>query len=131
MSIWCSLPNIGFDDEVDESVGQVRSYASGWSNHYPTTDGTVERDATLDLAYIPAWCAGGDDDDFRVPRLSCINCMYRAWESCTAPVPAVGRYRPVELLRVGVDVLPAASHLQACAHHGEAYWHRSDRQTRY
>jgi hypothetical protein len=65
MSIWCSLLTIGFnDDELDEAVGQVRSYACGWSNHYPTTDGTVERDALLDLAYIPAWCAGGDDDDF-------------------------------------------------------------------
>lgn len=65
MSIWCSLPTIGVDDdERDVPVGQVRSYANGWSNHYPTVDGTVERDAALDLAYIPAWCAGGDDDNF-------------------------------------------------------------------
>jgi hypothetical protein len=63
MSIWCSLPVIGFD-EFDDPVGQVRSYANGWSNHYPTTDGVVERDATINLAYIPAWCAGGPDDDF-------------------------------------------------------------------
>lgn len=62
MSIWCSLPPIGFD-EMDESVGQVRSYATGWSNHFPTTDNAVERDAALDLSFIPAWCAGGDDDD--------------------------------------------------------------------
>jgi hypothetical protein len=66
MSIWCSLPAIGFAAELDEPVGQVRSYASGWSNHYPTTDGAVEREAALDLAYIPAWCAGGADDDFEV-----------------------------------------------------------------
>lgn len=78
MSIWCSLPAIGFDDQAalgeieslggpagaDASVGQVRSYSTGWSNHYPSTDGAVEREATLDLAYIPAWCAGGRDDDY-------------------------------------------------------------------
>jgi hypothetical protein len=65
VSIWCSLPVIGFDErEPDGPVCQVRSYATGWSNHYPTTDGTVERDAALDLAYLPAWCAGGPDDDY-------------------------------------------------------------------
>lgn len=65
MSIWCSLPVIGFDEGAfdDVVVGQVRSYAAGWSNHYPTVDGTVEREAALDLAYIPSWCAGGTDDD--------------------------------------------------------------------
>lgn len=82
MSIWCSLPVIGFDssNELDEPIpsnnidepsetpeptNQVRSYATGWSNHYPSTDGSAEREASLNLAYIPAWCAGGDDDDYR------------------------------------------------------------------
>lgn len=69
MSIWCSLPAIGFDDYPDPDEpqpqgGQVRSYASGWSNHYPTTDNKAEREASIDLATIPAWCAGGSDDDF-------------------------------------------------------------------
>ena len=67
MSIWCSLPSIGFDENTDDPQplgGQVRSYASGWSNHYPTTDNTVEREAFINLATIPAWCAGGADDDF-------------------------------------------------------------------
>lgn len=65
MSIWCSLPTIGFDDadEPEAPVGQVRSYANGWSNHYPSCGGTVEREAALDLAYIPSWCAGGHEDD--------------------------------------------------------------------
>ncbi len=69
MSIWCSHPDIGFDehadpDEPQPNGGQVRSYATGWSNHYPTTNGEVEREASIDLATIPAWCAGGADDDF-------------------------------------------------------------------
>lgn len=67
MSIWCSGPTIGFDVWEDPPVpviGQVRSYATGWSNHYPTIAGDVERPATVDLAHIPAWCAGGEDDDF-------------------------------------------------------------------
>lgn len=69
MSIWCSRPTIGHDpdvagqEQVDVPV-QVRSYANGWSNHYPTVDGAVERDARIDIAVIPAWCAGGDHDDF-------------------------------------------------------------------
>lgn len=68
MSIWVSHDDIGFDSWRDykgkPKGGQVRSYATGWSNHYPTTSGHVERRAAIDLAHIPAWCAGGDDDDF-------------------------------------------------------------------
>lgn len=66
MSIWCSNSVIGHDPHDDEPVEQVqvRSYANGWSNHYPTTDGTVERDASIDTSFIPAWCAGGEDDDY-------------------------------------------------------------------
>lgn len=66
MSIWCSLPHIGFDDSWDgedsPNVGQVRSYATGWSNHYPTTDGSVEREACIDLAHMPTWCVPGHHD---------------------------------------------------------------------
>lgn len=91
MSIWCSLPAIGFDDdELDEPVGQVRSYASGWSNHYPTTDGTVERDATLDLAYIPAWCAGGDDDSDAVGPWLRLGVRSHA-HNYSSPAEVVGR----------------------------------------
>lgn len=64
MSIWSSLPAVGFEDPHEAPNGQVRSYATGWSNHYPTLDGTVERPAALHLADIPAWCAGGNDGDF-------------------------------------------------------------------
>ena len=66
MSIWCSGPSIGFDaydDEPQPNGGQVRSYATGWSNHYPTIDGDVEREASIELATIPAWCAGGEACD--------------------------------------------------------------------
>lgn len=63
MSIWCSMPSIGHDDYEDESLGDVRSYATGWSNHYPTTDGDVERPASIDLAYLPPYCVPGRRDD--------------------------------------------------------------------
>ena len=66
MSIWCSQEAIGFDDAWRRAQkphgGQVRSYASGWSNHYPTTDGKVERRACIDLATIAPWCVPGHDD---------------------------------------------------------------------
>lgn len=75
MSIWCSYPTIGWDDEgadvggmvIDAdgvrdpephwSGGEVRSYAVGWSNHYP--DGTAEYPASIDLADIAPWCVPG------------------------------------------------------------------------
>lgn len=43
--------------------GDVRSYASGWSNHYPTTDGEVEQPAHVGLAHIPTWCVPGHRGD--------------------------------------------------------------------
>jgi hypothetical protein len=53
MSIWSSWEEI-----------PCRSYANGWSNHYPTTTGTVERDGcAVDIASIPAYCVPGHDDD--------------------------------------------------------------------
>lgn len=64
MSIWVSRPGIGFDELEDAPAGQVRSYANGWSNHYPTTDGTVEREASVDTAHVPAWCVPGHEDNF-------------------------------------------------------------------
>jgi hypothetical protein len=42
-----------------EPTGEVRSYATGWSNHYPTTDGAVERSAAVEVSYMPAWCVPG------------------------------------------------------------------------
>lgn len=63
MSIWASDASIGFDQFDDEpQVGEVRSYATGWSNHYPTTDGEVERPALIDTAHLPPWCVPGHDD---------------------------------------------------------------------
>lgn len=64
MSIWCSRPHIGYDpypDEPQPAGGQVRSYATGWSNHYPTTDGTVEQPASIDTAHIAPWCVPGHE----------------------------------------------------------------------
>ncbi|MGC4151514.1 MAG: hypothetical protein QM628_00350 [Propionicimonas sp.] len=79
MSIWCSWPTIGWEDEdqrfgaivINEGGerepvphwqgGEVRSYADGWSNHYP--DGTAERPASVDLASIPSWCVPGHSDE--------------------------------------------------------------------
>lgn len=60
MSIWVSLPIIGHPgpmDAFEERRGDVRSYATGWSNHYP--DHTVEHDSRIDLALIPVWCVPG------------------------------------------------------------------------
>lgn len=63
MSIWCSRPHIGYDDpDPDAAGGEVRSYATGWSNHYPTTDGTVERPAFIDTAHIAPWCVPHHED---------------------------------------------------------------------
>jgi hypothetical protein len=66
MSIWCSHEPIGFDDFPPRRWkrprgGQVRSYATGWSNHYPTTDDTVEQRAMIDLASIAPWCVPGHE----------------------------------------------------------------------
>lgn len=61
MSIWCSHDLIGGrHDQV--STGQVRSYATGWSNHYPTADGTVEQPAAVEVAHMAPWCVPGNED---------------------------------------------------------------------
>lgn len=67
MSIWVSHPVIGWDDYPDPDEpnprgGEVRSYATGWSNHYPTRNGHVEQPASIHLASIPAWCVPGHQD---------------------------------------------------------------------
>jgi len=67
MSIWCSEGVVGFDPLnmdgtafPDQAVGgQVRSYATGFSNHYPTIDGEWEQPASVDLATIAPWCVPG------------------------------------------------------------------------
>lgn len=53
MSIWSS-----------ESVVTVRSYATGWSNHYPTKTGHVERKAELMFATIPDYCVPGHREEW-------------------------------------------------------------------
>jgi hypothetical protein len=65
VSIWCSQEEIGYDwwrPRGRPRGGQVRSYANGWSNHYPTTNGRVERRATVDLAAMSPWCVPGHRD---------------------------------------------------------------------
>lgn len=82
MSIWCSWREIGYDieppdeagfefvylgDRPDPNVpegGEVRSYAVGYSNHYPTRDGEYEQRANVGLAHCPVWCVPGHGDDF-------------------------------------------------------------------
>lgn len=79
MSIWCSYVPIGWDDEgeavggkvIDDGGvrdprphwvgGEVRSYAEGWSNHYPNADDGVELPASLDLAHIAPFCVPGNE----------------------------------------------------------------------
>lgn len=67
MSIWSSWEEIGYDmvfRSPKPHRGQVRSYASGWSNHYPTTDGAVEQPAAVGVASMPVWCVPGHEDDY-------------------------------------------------------------------
>lgn len=63
MSIWVSRPVIGHDKWFDGEppVGDVRSYANGFSNHYP--DDTVEQPSSVDTAHIPSYCVPGHDHD--------------------------------------------------------------------
>ena len=93
MSIWCSGPLIGRDPhEVDPDVHvQVRSYANGWSNHYPNTDGVVERDACIDVAVIPAWCVGGEVDDYEAAG-PWLRLGLRSWQhDWSHPADVVGK----------------------------------------
>jgi hypothetical protein len=65
MSIWCPWEEVGYDTEVGEpttaSRGEVRSYAEGFSNHYP--DDQIERPSSINVAHIPRWCVPGHRDD--------------------------------------------------------------------
>jgi hypothetical protein len=65
MSIWCSRVVVGFDEGAEGPQpfgGQVRSYATGWSNHYPSVGGEVEQEAMIDTAHLAADCVPGHDD---------------------------------------------------------------------
>lgn len=74
MSIWCSGEPIGFEplglaedgalapEFAEVGNGQVRSYAAGFSNHYPTTTGDYEQPAAVALASIAPWCVPGHDE---------------------------------------------------------------------
>lgn len=87
MSIWSSWAEIGTDvrtrlahDEHGEPMlvksgrqprperGRVRSYATGFSNHYPTCDGKYEQPANVGISSIPEWCVpghvNGEDNDY-------------------------------------------------------------------
>ena len=60
MSIWSSWPTIGYGDPDEPERGEVRSYAEGWSNHYP--DDKVELPASAGVAHVAPWCVPGWDD---------------------------------------------------------------------
>lgn len=64
MSIWATHAEIGkpgTDPMSDDFDGTVRTFADGWSNHYPTDD--VEKPASVGLAFMPAHCVPGYLDD--------------------------------------------------------------------
>ena len=65
MSIWCSWPQIGHDWFGDEPMrgGEVRTYAEGFSNHYPDTTGSHELPASIDLAHAAPWCVTGHNQN--------------------------------------------------------------------
>jgi hypothetical protein len=61
VSIWCSWEQIGTDYRQKRQRGEARSYALGWSNHYP--DRKVERPASIGISHIPSWCTPGHEDE--------------------------------------------------------------------
>ncbi len=64
MSIWSPWGAIGYDltrKPPRKMRGQVRSFATGWSNHYPNAQ--VEAPAQLDLATLPSRTDLGHEDD--------------------------------------------------------------------
>lgn len=77
MSIWCSWPAVGqepFDPAEPNRGGDVRTYAEGWSNHFPTTDGTAELPACIDLADIAPWCVPGHGQELIDGAWTCPGC---------------------------------------------------------
>lgn len=67
MSIWAPGASIGYDfdaGEFSDERGLVRSYPEGFSNSYPMQGDVIYNPAGLVVASIPAWCAGGADDDW-------------------------------------------------------------------
>ena len=74
MSIWITRKELGWEDEgwhtmdgeeipPEKVGGEVRTYASGFSNHYPTTDDKVETRACIDTSSIPSFCVPGHRDE--------------------------------------------------------------------
>lgn len=62
MSIWSTWVAAGHDDSgLHAPIGDVRSYATGWSNHYPDT--VVEQPSCVMVGVIPQWCVPGHQDD--------------------------------------------------------------------
>ena len=73
MSIWCSGEEIGYDvarKRPKKVRGEVRSYSTGWSNHYPTKG--VEKPASVSTAAIAPWCVPGHDQDGK--DYACTSC---------------------------------------------------------
>lgn len=77
MSIWCSHEDVGYEvglkdaAKYDPRGGEVRSYAEGFSNHYPTTDGEWEQPASVGIAHVAPWCVPGwegREDDLDYPQ---------------------------------------------------------------
>jgi hypothetical protein len=70
VSIWIGHTPIGqghkhFDDE-ERQTGNVLSFATGFSNHYPSLDGP-EQPAGVMIAHIPSWCVPGHDEEVDWP----------------------------------------------------------------
>src|SRR5262245_27104126 len=66
MSIWASHDPIGTEvrsDRARDFRGDVLSFATGWSSHYPSTGGDVEQPAPVRLAIMPRWCVPGHEDE--------------------------------------------------------------------
>jgi hypothetical protein len=62
MSIWQSTVDVGTTGDFPLTFdGTVRTYADGWSNHYPTDD--VELPAAVGLAQLAPHCVPGHLDD--------------------------------------------------------------------
>lgn len=97
MSIWAPWATVGYEEprpgRPRSRCPAVLSYAEGWSNHYPDRSGEVEREASVDLAYIPDYCVSGREEAGRVGawlRLSATSPLALSWwprDSRSRPAP--------------------------------------------
>ncbi len=127
MSIWCSWTAIGFDRQSDgHRRGDVRTYADGFSNHYPDQTGSHELEAGLGIDHAAPWCVPGhdecsdcDDEVGHYLRLSMWDDGSLYWSAKESPARREPRYMAVVMdveaaraLRDDLDEWLAKAHIE-------------------